>query len=147
MIYFKWYKFTELTIQQLYTILALRSDVFVVEQRCIYLDADGKDFDAMHLLGMEEEQLSAYIRLFPPKEDQDHIVFGRVVTSRAVRQRGYGKKLMQEMLNYCDQHFPGVPIKCSAQHYLQKFYEGFGLVTYGDVYQEDGLPHIAMQRI
>jgi ElaA protein len=146
MINFNWYQFSELTIEQLYAVLALRSNVFVVEQHCVYLDPDGNDVFALHLLGMEKNSLVAYIRLFPPTDIENHIVFGRVVTARSTRTKGYGKKLMQELLAYCNTHFPGISIKCSAQHYLQKFYQEFGFKTYGDVYEEDGIPHVAMQR-
>lgn len=144
MIKFDWYKFSELTVEQLYAVLALRSDIFVVEQHCPYLDPDGKDLFALHLLGMDKDLLAVYIRLFPPTEKQDHIIFGRVVSSRSVRGRGYGKKLMQELMHYCETHFPGVSIKCSAQYYLKEFYESFGLKAYGEIYDEDGIPHIAM---
>ncbi len=146
MIHFDWYQFSELNVHQLYAVLLLRSDVFVVEQNCVYLDPDGKDIFALHLLGMEKGSLAAYIRLFPPTDIQNYIVFGRVVTARSARTKGYGKKLMQELMNYCDTHFPGISIKCSAQFYLKKFYEGFGLVAHGDTYLEDGIPHIAMER-
>ena len=121
MINFNWYKFSELTVGQLYSILALRANVFIVEQNCVSLDPDGKDIE-------------------------DYIVFGRVVTARSARTKGYGKQLMKELLTYCDANFPNTSIKCSAQLYLKKFYEGLGFKIYGEVYEEDGIPHIAMQR-
>jgi ElaA protein len=145
MINFNWYKFSELTTKQLYSVLALRCEVFVVEQRCPYLDADGQDIFAYHLLGAEDNMLIAYLRLFPPSDVENYIVFGRVVTARSVRSKGFGKKLIQELLKYCDTNFPNISIKCSAQYYLKKFYNGFGFVMHGDVYEEDGIPHIAMQ--
>ncbi len=129
MINFNWYKFSELTVEKLYAVLALRSDIFVVEQRCPYLDPDGKDIFALHLLGMEKDSLVAYIRLFPPTDIENYIIFGRVVTARSARKKGYGKKLIQELLAYCDAHFPETIIKCSAQYYLKQFYEGFGFKT------------------
>jgi ElaA protein len=147
MIHFNWYSFSELTLEQLYACLALRADIFVVEQKCPYLDPDGKDIFALHLLGTENNSLAAYIRLFPPADIENYIVFGRVITARSARNKGYGKKLIQELLNYCESHFPGVSIKCSAQYYLKKFYEGFGFKIYGEIYEEDGIPHIAMQKI
>ena len=146
MINFNWYKFSELTVDQLYSVLALRSDIFVVEQHCPYLDPDGKDIFALHLLGVQNDQLVAYLRLFPPTDIENYIVFGRVVTARSVRTKGYGKKLMRELLTYCDANFPNISIKCSAQYYLKKFYEEFGFKIYGEIYKEDGIPHIAMQR-
>ena len=146
MINFSWYKFSELTVEQLYACLALRSNIFVVEQKCPYLDPDGRDIFALHLLGMANNSLAAYIRLFPPTDIENYIVFGRVVTARSVRNQGYGKRLIQEMLTYCEANFPGIPIKCSAQYYLKKFYEGYGFKMYGEIYEEDGITHIAMQK-
>jgi ElaA protein len=147
MINFNWYKFHELTVEQLYALIKLRSEVFVVEQNCAYLDPDGKDILALHLLGMEENALVAYIRLFPPTDINNDIVFGRVVTPKSARSKGYGKRLLKELLDYCDIHFPGITIQCSAQLYLKKFYEGFGLKAYGEIYLEDDMPHIAMRKI
>jgi len=146
MIHFTWCKFSELTIEQLYAVLMLRSEIFVVEQHCPYLDPDGKDIFALHLLGMEKNALVAYIRLFPPTDIENYITFGRVVTARSARRKGYGKKLMQALLAYCDTHFPGIRIQCSAQVYLKEFYESFKFKTYGNSYEEDGIPHINMQR-
>lgn len=146
MITFNWYPFLDLTVEQLYAILTLRAEIFVVEQHCPYLDPDGKDKLAMHLLGVQEDNLVAYLRVFPPTDIQQYIVFGRIVTARAARTKGHGKKLMREMLHYCDTHFPHVSIKCSAQYYLKQFYESFGFKAQGEIYQEDGLPHIAMER-
>ncbi|MEO8400164.1 MAG: GNAT family N-acetyltransferase [Gammaproteobacteria bacterium] len=146
MLTFNWYNFSELTTQQLYNVLALRSEIFVVEQHCAYLDPDGKDIFALHLLGMENDALAAYIRVFPPNDIENYIVFGRVVTARSARSKGYGKMLIQELVSYCQIHFPNTNIKCSAQLYLKKFYEDFGFRTYGEMYDEDGIPHIAMQK-
>lgn len=146
MIHFNWYKFSELTLEQLYAVLALRSEIFVVEQHCHYLDPDGNDTFALHLLGTENDSLKAYIRLFPPSDTEHYIVFGRVITAKSARNKGYGKKLIQELLAYCDANFPGIGIKCSAQLYLKKFYEGFGFEVYGDIYNDAGIPHVGMKR-
>jgi len=146
MIHFKWYNFNELSLEQLYTILKLRSEVFVVDQGSIYLDPDGQDFYTLHLLGLEKHEIVAYLRLFPPGDLQYYVKFGRVLTAKSVRTKGYGKKLMEELLQYCHKHYSGVIIKCQAQHYLQKFYEGFGFKTISDVYDETGVPHIDMQK-
>jgi len=146
MIQFHWKKFSELSVNELYALLKLRSEIFVVEQNCVYLDLDGKDFDVHHLLGMDNHELVAYLRVFPPSDIENYVVFGRVVTARSARAKGYGKQLMQELLSYCEKHFPSTTIKCSAQHYLLKFYESFGLKAYGDVYMEDAIPHIAMEK-
>lgn len=146
MIKFHWFRFNDLTLDQLYSILELRSATFVVEQRSIYLDPDGLDKFAFHLLGLDNGSLAAYLRLLPPTDLENYLVFGRVVISKAARSKGYGKQLMNELLNYCNSHFPKVDIKCSAQNYLVKFYEGFGFKTYGDVYDDEGVPHIDMIR-
>lgn len=146
MIHFQWYPFADLSVEQLYAILALRADVFVVEQRCAYLDPDHKDQTAWHLLGMKKDTLVAYLRLFPPTHQTKDIVFGRVVITRASRKQGTGKQLMNAMLDFCKTHFPGVPIRCSAQYHLKAFYEGLGFTSEGEVYDEDGIPHIAMRQ-
>src|SRR3990167_3025417 len=146
MIKFKWYNFSELTVEQLYAALSMRSDIFVVEQNCIYLDPDGKDIFAIHLLGLENNSLVAYMRLFPPTDIENFIIFGRVLTARSSRTKGYGGKLMEELLSYCNKNYPGLSIKCSAQHYLKKFYEGFGFKAVSEIYEEDDIPHISMQK-
>lgn len=147
MICFEWHAFSDLTVEQLYAVLALRAQVFILEQKILYVDPDGKDQEALHLLGMEENKLVAYARLFPPHEPQNYIKFGRVLTSNAVRTKGYGKQLIRELLNYCGMHFKNVSIHCSAQFYLKNFYESFGFESYGDQYDEEGIPHIAMKKI
>lgn len=146
MITFKWISFSDLAVDQLYALLRLRAEVFVVEQRCAYLDLDNKDSEALHLLGMENNQLAAYLRLFPPRKKDHVVVFGRVATATTARSKGYGKKLMETMLAYCHEHFPQSPIQGAAQAYLQTFYESFGFKTIGPQYEEDGIPHIDMQK-
>src|SRR3990167_7037377 len=145
MINFFWKKFSSLTVHELYEILSLRAEVFVVEQKCIYQDADGKDEIAIHLIGIENNKLVTYLRLFPPTKNNP-IIFGRVIVAKSARQKSYGKKLIEEMLNFCDKHFPQTKIKCSAQLYLKKFYEEFGFKIVGDSYLEDDIPHIEMQK-
>jgi ElaA protein len=145
LIHFNWYTFSELTVEQLYAVLALRSEVFVVEQNCHYLDPDGKDVSALHLLGVDNA-LSAYLRLFPPTQTQREIIFGRVLTAKSARTKSYGKQLMHELLNYCEAHFPGVTIQCSAQVYLTGFYESFGFSCVGNPYDDVGIQHIRMQK-
>jgi ElaA protein len=86
------------------------------------------------------------MRLFPPTDINNFILFGRVVTARSSRSKGYGKKLIEELLAYCSKYYPGLIIKCSAQFYLQKFYEEFGFKAVSDVYQEHGIAHVAMQK-
>ncbi len=146
MLQFNWYAFTALSVQQLYAVLALRETVFVLDQSCAYVDADGKDPQALHLLGTEHDKLVAYARLFPPHAPDAALVFGRVVTAKSARQKGYGKKLMLELIRYCDAHYPGISLKCSAQLYLKDFYISLGFYTQGEPYHTDGIPHISMRR-
>ncbi|MEO1517594.1 MAG: GNAT family N-acetyltransferase [Bacteroidota bacterium] len=139
--------FEQLSTQELYDIMALRQVVFVIEQSCIYLDADGKDQKAHHLtMRMADGQLVGYTRLLPegiPYEG--HASIGRVITSKMVRGKGLGRELMRQSIEAARSLYPGMPLKISAQVYLIKFYESFGFQTVGDVYDEDGLPHIAMR--
>ena len=126
---FKWYKFQELSATLLYEILQLRAKIFVVEQQCIFLDLDDKDQNAIHLLGYQDNKLITYLRLFPPTEDDNTVVFGRVITALHARGSGHGKALMTELLNYVNKNYPNCTIRCSAQAYLEKFYQGFGFTT------------------
>ena len=137
-------KFTELTPYELYDALQLRNEVFVVEQNCVFQDADDKDQNSYHLFGYHQNKLVAYTRLVPPGISYNEASIGRVVTSHTVRGTGAGKKLMQQSIDYTYQLFGVHPIKIGAQLYLKKFYEGFGFVQVGDSYLEDGIPHIYM---
>lgn len=143
---FNWYTFSELSVASLYEVLALRSAIFVVDQHCPYQDVDGRDPFALHLLGTDDGKLCAYLRLFPPTSTESYLVFGRVITAQWSRNLGYGKRLMQALLDYCAQQYPGTSIHCSAQYYLKKFYESFGFTACGDAYEEDGILHIAMKK-
>lgn len=146
MIQFKWCYFSNLSLSQLYDILALRAEVFVVEQQCVYQDLDYGDQKAIHLLGYENNDLVAYLRLFPESKEYAYLKFGRVVTSPSKRSNGYGKLLMRELINFCEQTFPQTEIRCSAQYYLKKFYETFGFQAHGEIYDEDGIEHIEMRK-
>lgn len=146
MIQFEWYSFDKLTPKQVYDILALRASVFVEHQGSAYLDPDGKDIAAQHLLGVENGELVAYLRLLPPDEDKPDVTFGRVATAILARGKGYGKQMMQLLLTYAADTFPGITVSCSAQYYLKDFYESFGFVTQGEVYDDVGVDHIKMTR-
>ena len=138
-------KFDALSAGELYAIFHLRMEVFVVEQRCPYQDADGKDLKGCHLMGYNEEnKLVAYARLLPQHVSYEEVSIGRVVTSPAVRGTGAGKQLMRKALEEILALFGNVPVRIGAQQYLQEFYEGFGFVTEGEMYMEDGIPHIIM---
>lgn len=137
-------KFEELNVNELYAILRLRSEVFVVEQNCVFLDMDDKDQLSYHLLGWKDELLAAYTRLVPPGVAYDLPSIGRVVTSPAERRNGSGKLLMKKSIEETRQLFGHTPIKIGAQVYLKKFYASLGFEPSGDVYLEDGIEHIAM---
>lgn len=139
-------KFHELTLDELYSILELRSNVFIVEQNCIYNDIDGKDQLAWHLAGTEEGNLIAYTRILPPGVVYDDPAIGRVVTSASKRSSGLGKELMNQSIEHCENLFGNTSITLSAQVYLKKFYESLGFMAVGDEYPEDGIPHIEMTR-
>lgn len=136
--------FPELTPHQVYALLQLRNQVFVVEQNCVFQDADDKDQASYHLLGYINNQLIAYTRLVPAGVIYKEPSIGRVVTSPTVRGTGAGKKLLQESINKAYSLFGVLPIKIGAQLYLKKFYEGFGFQQIGEGYIEDGIPHIYM---
>ena len=140
--------FSKLSLQELYDLMYLRQEVFVVEQDCPYIDADGKDPKAYHLLGYNKVgQLLACARLLPAGVSYPgHASIGRVVTSPSLRGQGCGKLLMQESIAWCRRLFGESPIKISAQCYLIHFYESFGFRTVGEEYLEDDIPHIAMVR-
>jgi ElaA protein len=140
--------FAELGVQPLYELLALRSEVFVVEQNCVFLDIDGLDPQTWHLLGHGDDgALKAYARLLPPglKAPADAVI-GRVVTSPAARGGGTGRALMAEAVAQCERLWPGHPITLHAQAHLERFYASFGFVPVGEQYMEDGIAHIEMHK-
>lgn len=137
-------KFDALTPYQLYAILQLRNEVFVVEQNCVFQDADDKDQDSYHLMGFGNNKLVAYTRLVPPGHIYAEASIGRVVTSPAVRRSGAGRELMQQSIDRCYQLFGKGPIRIGAQFYLKNFYESFGFQQVSDIYLEDGIEHIYM---
>lgn len=140
--------FTELTNQELYALLRLRSEVFVVEQNCVFLDMDDKDAHCHHLMGYHQNVLVAYTRIVPKGiAYNEYVSIGRVVTSPQARGAGTGKLLMEESIARTISLYGNDTIKIGAQLYLKKFYESFGFVQSGDVYDEDGIDHIPMLRI
>ncbi len=140
--------FKQLNITQLYDIMALRQSVFVVEQNCPYLDADGKDPQGWHLMAKSADGgLLAYARLLPAGVSYpEYPSIGRVVSAPQARGQGAGRALMQAAIQYCEQLFSNQPIKIGAQTYLLPFYQSFGFQPVGNIYIEDGIPHIAMIR-
>ena len=136
--------FSELTLESLYDIMRLRQEVFVLEQNCPYLDADGKDIDSYHLLGYLNSELVAYLRIVNPGISFDELSFGRILTSKKIRGNGVGKLLMEEGIKQSKIIFGNIPNRISAQKYLKKFYNIFGFKETGKEYLEDGIPHIEM---
>jgi ElaA protein len=138
--------FDQLNPYELYDLLRLRSEVFVVEQNCVFLDMDNLDQYCIHLLGYDGSKLMAYTRIVPPGLIYKEASIGRVVTSSSVRYTGAGKKLMEQSIITLYKLFGSIPIKIGAQLYLKKFYESFGFVQMNEVYLEDGIEHIHMLR-
>lgn len=139
-------RFHELTVDELYNILQLRSEVFIIEQNCVYQDVDGKDQAAWHLMGIDDSQLIAYTRILPAGISYEDPSIGRVVTLPSKRRSGLGRELMHASIAECERLFGKTPITLSAQSYLIHFYESLGFSTVGDQYLEDGIPHIKMTR-
>ena len=139
--------FNDLTSLELYKILQLRNEVFIVEQNCAYQDCDNKDLKAYHFMGWDDSKLIAYTRLLDKGISYpDAASIGRVITSPSVRRKSLGKELMTNSINEIYQLFGNIPIKISAQLYLKRFYESFSFTQYSDAYMEDGILHIAMKK-
>lgn len=136
--------FEELSIHELYELLKLRSEVFVVEQDCVYQDIDGKDEKALHILGLENGILVAYTRIFSPGVYFSEAAIGRVVVKDSSRKNKFGHAIMEASVKAIKEKFNTSKIKLSAQTYLTKFYESHGFTQIGEGYLEDGIPHIPM---
>ena len=141
--------FRNLSLDELYDILRLRQRVFVLEQKCAFVDCDDLDQDSWHLLCYADGGiLAAYSRLLPVGLSYPgYASIGRVVTETDLRRDGYGKILMNESIAQCRELFGDVSLQIGAQLYLKRFYESFGFVILGDVYIEDGIEHIHMIRL
>ncbi len=129
---------------ELYALLRLRVDVFVVEQACAYPELDGKDEAALHLRLLIDGETAGYARLLRPESAPPRI--GRVLVSPAHRGKRLGEAVMREALGACELHFPGQPIALSAQSHLERFYRSLGFAPTSAEYVEDGIPHIDMLR-
>jgi ElaA protein len=136
--------FQELTVNELYDILRLRSEIFVVEQTCVYNDLDELDKDAVHLFNKKEGKIIAYARLLKPGTRFADFSIGRVVVKQTERGTGSGKELMKIAIEYCFTNLKADKIKISAQLYLQRFYEELGFEVVTEMYLEDGIPHLGM---
>ena len=135
-----------LSAADLYALLKMRVDVFVVEQTCPYPELDGKDATALHLRLMEGDVLVASARLLPPKGSGEPARIGRVVVSPDHRRKQLGNAVMREAISACETAFPGAPIALSAQSHLRAFYARLGFEATSDDYVEDGIPHVDMLR-
>ncbi|HNP23124.1 MAG TPA: GNAT family N-acetyltransferase [Panacibacter sp.] len=144
MIEWKCKKFEELSVHELYAIMRLRSEVFVLEQNCAYLDADNKDQECWHFAGWHNNSPVAYVRLVPAGRSFKEPSIGRVVTSPAHRKGGHGRVLMQKAIELCLEKFGRQPIRIGAQLYLKNFYESLGFVQDSNMYLEDNIEHIEM---
>ncbi|MCA0131256.1 GNAT family N-acetyltransferase [Winogradskyella alexanderae] len=139
--------FCELTTKELYDLLQLRSEVFVVEQDCVYQDIDGKDQNALHVLGYNDEILVAYTRVFKPGIYFTEASIGRVVVKEKFRQQKFGYEIMNASVEAVSLYYKVSKIRISAQTYLKTFYNNLGFIEVGEEYLEDGIPHINMLKV
>lgn len=145
----QWSSFGQLSAQQFHEIVALRADVFVVEQQCVYQDIDGLDRNAWHLLGWQaeaEQRLVAYLRVVMPGYKYNEPSIGRVVTARYCRGRQLGRQLMRTGIDKVLEQYPGSAIRISAQQHLSAFYQSLGFDESSAPYDEDGIAHVQMLR-
>ena len=141
----KYNAFDELSTSELYAILQLRNAVFVVEQECVYQDADNKDEDSLHMTGWDDKHIVAYCRNLPPGISYMEASIGRVVVSPGYRNSGYGRELMKLAVVFALERFKCKIITIGAQLYLKEFYKALGFVQISKTYLEDNIPHIEMQ--
>lgn len=146
---FRLYKFTEINSELLYDILALRAEVFVMEQNSVYIDPDHYDHVCLHLCAFEDNKLAGYARIYPPGGHYkrfEEVAFGRLALRKDFRGNGRGHALLQEVLKVIKERFDNPAIKIQAQAYLESFYNGYGFVREGEVYILDNIPHCDMTR-
>ena len=139
-------RFNELSTHELYAVLQLRAEVFVVEQDCVYQDLDNKDLDAYHVLGVLDTKIVAYARIFKPGDYFLESSIGRIVVKKEFRKFQYGYQLVQNSIQFIEKKLQENNILISAQSYLSKFYNSLGFIQIGEEYLEDGIPHIKMLR-
>ena len=141
-----WYckHFDELTVEELYNLLALRTVVFVVEQNCAYQELDGIDKKSYHLFALHKEKHVAYLRIVPPGLSYAESSIGRVVVEKSARKKGVGDELMRKGMATLKRIYGEVSIRIGAQTYLQDAYQNWGFEKVGEPYIEDGIPHLEM---
>ncbi|MCT4620234.1 MAG: GNAT family N-acetyltransferase [Marinisporobacter sp.] len=137
-------KFEELKVEELYEILRMRNEVFVIEQNCIYQDCDEKDKKAYHLLGIENEKMVAYLRILERGVSYNEISIGRVLVDQKHRGKGLARELLVKAIDFIEEHLNEKEIRISAQKYLLDFYKSLGFMIASEVYLEDGIPHVEM---
>tara|TARA_R110002096_G_scaffold97694_19_gene217815 strand:- start:18395 stop:18844 length:450 start_codon:yes stop_codon:yes gene_type:complete len=138
-------KFAELTAQEVYDVLKLRQDVFIIEQNCIYSDIDGSDSEAIHILLYEKDNLAAYSRLFAPGiKFKQASAIGRIIVAPAFRGSKFGRLLIEESISLCKELYPNTEIRIEAQAKLESYYKKYGFKSVSDVYEVDAIPHIQM---
>ena len=150
----QWSAFDDLRVADLYQVLQQRQQVFILEQTCFYNDFDGLDQGAHHLLGWRtadgagagKRELAAYLRVLAPGAKYTEMSIGRVLTSASARGSGIGRELLEQGIAHAERLHPGHRIRIGAQRYLERFYTGFGFVTFSEPYDEDGIMHVDMLR-
>ena len=138
-------KWSDISLEELYSVLRLRSEVFVVEQDCVYQDIDNKDQIAIHLLGYINKELIAYSRLFNEGDYFKETSFGRAIIKKENRGQGYGDELIKESLKTIKNYYGNKKVKISAQAHLKSFYSKHAFIAKGKEYLEDGIPHVSME--
>ncbi len=138
--------FSSFSIDELYELLKLRSEVFVVEQNCVYQDIDDKDQKALHVLGYYDNEIVAYSRLFDAGHYFENASIGRVIVAKKFRNKKWGNDLMEASIDAIKRQFNKTQITISAQLYLQNFYESHGFIVSSPTYLEDNIPHIEMKK-
>ncbi|MBO0575017.1 GNAT family N-acetyltransferase [Clostridium botulinum] len=141
---FKIKKFNELSVEEIYEILKIRNEVFIVEQECPYEDCDGKDKNAYHLFYMKEGKVISYLRILEKGLSYDEISIGRVLVNKDYRGKGLARKSILQAIYFIQNNLKENSIRISAQHYLMNFYKSLGFKSVSEVYLEDNIPHIEM---
>ncbi len=137
-------KFDELTINELYEILKLRNDIFIVEQKCLYQDVDDRDKNSYHLMIKKKDEIIAYLRILEKDVSFEEISFGRVMVKENYRGKGISRQLIQDAIDFIQNYLKEYEIRIEAQYYPINFYSSFGFVTIGDKFLSDGIEHIEM---
>lgn len=140
----RWYAWAELPPDVLHAFLKLRSDIFVVEQNCVFSDMDGRDPACEHLCGFSGDELIAYLRLVPPGLKSPEAALGRLVVLKTQRGHGHARRAIEIGLLRCTERYPGITVRIQAQSHLAGFYGSMGFTQTGAEYLEDGIPHVDM---